>query len=184
MSSTTRTEKKWLLPAQAANLLNVHQETVRRYSANGLIKCKRTSGNHRRYLESDVNQLAAEQKQGRSASCKEELSSSSVNSSQLSKEDVFKFLSAFSLFLDSGMKITDSLLMAAEMSDHQQLINDINDIIESVVDGYSLTKTLYNINRFPQPVISAIGVGYQSGMLSETINKMADFYREDLQLRQ
>lgn len=54
-----------LTPSQAASVLAMHPETLRRWEENGRIKSQRTPGGHRRYLESDVLKLKAEIESGK-----------------------------------------------------------------------------------------------------------------------
>ena len=44
----------WLTLTQAARLLGVHSITLRRWADSGEIRCLRTPGGHRRFLEEDL----------------------------------------------------------------------------------------------------------------------------------
>jgi excisionase family DNA binding protein len=50
-------EKRYLTPGTAAQILNIHRETLRRYDQAGLIVSQRTKGGHRRYPEDHIFQL-------------------------------------------------------------------------------------------------------------------------------
>jgi excisionase family DNA binding protein len=58
--------KTWLTLAQAAQQLDIHPTTLRRWADNGDIPVMRTPGGHRRFATADVAQLA-EREYGRSA---------------------------------------------------------------------------------------------------------------------
>jgi excisionase family DNA binding protein len=58
--------KTWLTLAQAAQQLDIHPTTLRRWADNGDIPVMRTPGGHRRFATVDVAQLA-EREYGRSA---------------------------------------------------------------------------------------------------------------------
>jgi hypothetical protein len=57
-------ENQYLAISNAAALLHVHPETLRRYEAKGFIKSQKTVGGHRRYLENDVLILKEDINQG------------------------------------------------------------------------------------------------------------------------
>lgn len=46
---------RWLTLAEAARFLGVHPSTLRRWSDDGAIRCMRTPGGHRRFLEQDLH---------------------------------------------------------------------------------------------------------------------------------
>lgn len=49
----------FLTPKQAAEILDIHPETLRRWEQDGKINSTKTNGGHRRYLETDVLELKA-----------------------------------------------------------------------------------------------------------------------------
>ena len=49
--------KKYYTIKQAAELLGVSDDTLRRWEAEGKIKPVRTKGNHRRYADDDLNRI-------------------------------------------------------------------------------------------------------------------------------
>ncbi len=52
------TPKTWLSLAQAAQQLDIHPTTLRRWADNGDVPVIRTPGGHRRFAAADINQLA------------------------------------------------------------------------------------------------------------------------------
>lgn len=50
--------KTWLSLAQAAQQLDIHPTTLRRWADNGDVPVIRTPGGHRRFAATDINQLA------------------------------------------------------------------------------------------------------------------------------
>lgn len=171
MNSTTET---WLLPAQAANLLNVHPETVRRYAADGLIEFRRTAGRHRRYLESDIQRLIDDKYTGRVTVLKR-----ASNEDYFSKETLFKFVSAMSTLLDAGMLGSEALPLAIQMSDDPELIK-ISDKLCAQVNHQYLSDILAADQRFPETVIKIFKLGEESGCLAELLKKLTNFYHEEL----
>jgi excisionase family DNA binding protein len=59
--------KEWLPLSKAAETLNVHPTTLRRWADNGDIPCMLTPGGHRRFAASDLAAFAEERRQGGSA---------------------------------------------------------------------------------------------------------------------
>ena len=52
------TPKTWLTLAQAAQQLDIHPTTLRRWADNGDVPVMRTPGGHRRFAATDISQLA------------------------------------------------------------------------------------------------------------------------------
>lgn len=48
------TSPNWLTLSQAADTLGIHATTLRRWADEGIIRCFRTPGGHRRFLEEDL----------------------------------------------------------------------------------------------------------------------------------
>jgi excisionase family DNA binding protein len=66
MRQTPREETRWLTLGEAAGRLNVHRTTLRRWADEGQIPFMLTPGGHRRFAESDVDQLASRRRPARS----------------------------------------------------------------------------------------------------------------------
>lgn len=58
--------EEWLPLSKAAERLNVHPTTLRRWADNGDIPCMLTPGGHRRFATSDLQQFADERRSGSS----------------------------------------------------------------------------------------------------------------------
>lgn len=54
------TDEQFLTTGEAAALLGVHIDTIRRWERDGYLSCVRTPGNHRKFRRSDVEKLMAE----------------------------------------------------------------------------------------------------------------------------
>lgn len=50
-----QTSPQWLTLSQAARILGVHPTTLRRWTNEGVIRCLRTPGGHRRFLQRDID---------------------------------------------------------------------------------------------------------------------------------
>lgn len=58
MTTTTKAGEEWLSLGKAADCLNVHAATLRRWADNGDIPCLLTPGGHRRFALSDIVRFA------------------------------------------------------------------------------------------------------------------------------
>lgn len=56
-------EEKYLRPEEVSKILKVTTKTLENWSNQGILKCVRTKGNHRRYLMSDVISITPGKKQ-------------------------------------------------------------------------------------------------------------------------
>ena len=56
-------EEKYLRPEEVSKILQVTTKTLENWSNQGILKCVRTKGNHRRYLMSDVISITPGKKQ-------------------------------------------------------------------------------------------------------------------------
>jgi excisionase family DNA binding protein len=59
MHRADKEETRWLTLGQAADRLNVHRTTLRRWADEGQVPFMLTPGGHRRFAASDVDQLAS-----------------------------------------------------------------------------------------------------------------------------
>ena len=59
MGTTEREDTRWLTLGEAADRLNVHRTTLRRWADEGQIPFMLTPGGHRRFAASDVDQLSS-----------------------------------------------------------------------------------------------------------------------------
>lgn len=62
--SSPSNQPRWLTLSEAAELLGVHPSTVRRWADNGDLRCMRTPGGHRRFLEEDLRQFLCLRQEG------------------------------------------------------------------------------------------------------------------------
>lgn len=61
-ASTNSKQPHWLTLGEAAQFLGVHPSTVRRWTDSGDLRCIRTPGGHRRFLEGDLHQFVSSHK--------------------------------------------------------------------------------------------------------------------------
>ena len=55
--------EKYLRPEEVSKILQVSTRSLENWNNQGVLKCIRTKGNHRRYLMSDVIAMSAKERQ-------------------------------------------------------------------------------------------------------------------------
>ena len=55
--------EKYLRPEEVSKILQVTTRSLENWNNQGILKCIRTKGNHRRYLMSDVIAMSAKERQ-------------------------------------------------------------------------------------------------------------------------
>ena len=56
----------------------------------------------------------------------------------------------------------------------------LNDVAERISEGKNMAEPLAETKVFPPMVVQMIGVGEQTGALDQMLNKIADFYEEEV----
>lgn len=55
--------EKYLRPEEVSKILQISTRSLENWNNQGILKCIRTKGNHRRYLMSDVIAMSAKERQ-------------------------------------------------------------------------------------------------------------------------
>lgn len=82
--------------------------------------------------------------------------------------------------LEAGMPIVESMHSISAIMDNRVYSNAILQISDEVVNGYQLSSSMRTTELFPNMVIQMIAVGENSGTLSTMLNKVADYYEEEV----
>ena len=93
-----------------------------------------------------------------------------------------RFTRTLGTLVSSGVPILQSLSIVKETSGNAVIAKAVEGIHESVKEGESITTPLAAAKGgvFPPMVTQMIGVGEKTGGLSEMLNKIADFYDEEV----
>jgi len=96
------------------------------------------------------------------------------------KSSVARFTRTLSTLLSSGVSILDALEITAKTAGNLVVANAINKSVIAIAEGDTITGPLKATKVFPPMVTQMIGVGEKTGGLDEMLNKIADFYDEEV----
>lgn len=96
------------------------------------------------------------------------------------KSSVARFSRTLSTLLSSGVSILEALEITAKTAGNLVVANAINKSVLAIAEGDTITGPLKSTGVFPPMVIQMIGVGEKTGGLDEMLNKIADFYDEEV----
>lgn len=93
---------------------------------------------------------------------------------------IARFTRTLSTTLEAGMPIVESLKSMPEMMGNKIYGEAIERIREEVTKGNQLSAVMAQTKLFPNMVIQMISVGEVSGSLPTMLNKVADYYEEEV----
>lgn len=98
----------------------------------------------------------------------------------IQKVAVAKFTRTLGTLVSSGVPIIDGLQITARTAGNKVVEDAVLSIISSVKEGQTIADPLSKQNIFPPMVVQMIEVGENSGALDLMLNKIADFYDEEV----
>ncbi len=98
----------------------------------------------------------------------------------IQKVSVAKFTRTMGTLLSSGVPIIEALDITARTAGNMIVENAILGIIESIKEGQTMTAPLSREKIFPPMVVSMIDIGEASGSLDIMLEKIADFYDDEV----
>ena len=98
----------------------------------------------------------------------------------LRKIAVARFCRTLGTLLSSGVAILESLDITARTAGNAVLEEAILMVRKEVEEGKSLADPLSRTEQFPPMVCQMIGVGEQTGAMDTMLNKIADFYEDEV----
>lgn len=96
------------------------------------------------------------------------------------KAAVARFTRTLSTLLSSGVPILDSLYITGKTAGNKVIEKVILDARQSISEGRTLTEPLIESHVFPPMVCQMINVGETTGALDSMLNKIADFYDDEV----
>ncbi|TFC88022.1 type II secretion system F family protein [Cryobacterium sinapicolor] len=94
---------------------------------------------------------------------------------------VARFARNFSNMIGAGVPILQALKIVGETSGNWVIENALTEVAESVRQGHSISAPLLNQPVFPPMVTQMIAVGEDAGSLEVMLDKIADFYDDEVQ---
>ena len=93
---------------------------------------------------------------------------------------VARFTRTLGTLLSSGVPILDALDVVAASAGNVIVERAIRHSAEKIREGRTMAEPLAETGVFPPMVVQMIGVGEQTGALDQMLNKIADFYEEEV----
>jgi type IV pilus assembly protein PilC len=103
-----------------------------------------------------------------------------VFGSLLKKVAVARFTRTLGTMIGSGVPILDALEIVAKTSGNVILEEVIIDVRASIAEGQTIAEPLSETDIFPRMVVQMISVGEATGALDAMLNKIADFYDDEV----
>ncbi len=96
------------------------------------------------------------------------------------KVAVAKFSRTLGTMISSGVPILDGLDIVAKTAGNKVVENAIYKVRQSISEGKTIAEPLQQSGVFPSMVCQMITVGEQSGAIDTMLNKIADFYDDEV----
>lgn len=103
-----------------------------------------------------------------------------VAGSLIQRVAVAKFTRTLGTLISSGVPILEGLLIVARTAGNQVVENAILTTRAAVSEGKTLADPLGKAKVFPAMVVQMIAVGEATGALDNMLNKIADFYDDEV----
>ncbi len=100
----------------------------------------------------------------------------------LRKIAVARFTRTLGTLLSSGVPILDALEIVAKTAGNVIVEEAIMYSRARISEGKNMAQPLMETNVFPSMVVQMVGVGEQTGALDQMLNKIADFYEEEVDI--
>jgi type IV pilus assembly protein PilC len=93
---------------------------------------------------------------------------------------VARFTRTMGTLLASGVPILDALQIVAKTAGNVLIESALMNVADRISEGKTMVEPLSESKIFPSMVVQMIGVGEQTGALDQMLNKIADFYEEEV----
>jgi type IV pilus assembly protein PilC len=93
---------------------------------------------------------------------------------------VARFTRTLGTLLSSGVPILDALDIVAKSAGNRVVGAAINHARNKIAEGKDIASPLLETGVFPPMVVQMIGVGEQTGAMDDMLQKIADFYEEEV----
>jgi type IV pilus assembly protein PilC len=98
----------------------------------------------------------------------------------LRKSVVARFTRTFGTLLSSGVPILDAMEIVAKTSGNLVIEDAVMDVRQKVSEGRDVATPLGQTKVFPPMVVQMIAVGEQTGAMDQMLQKIADFYEDEV----
>ncbi|MCI5066072.1 type II secretion system F family protein [bacterium] len=98
----------------------------------------------------------------------------------IKKVAVARFTRTLGTMISSGVPILDALAICAKTAGNKVVETDVQRCRVAISEGKSIVAPLEESIVFPPMVVSMIGVGESTGALDAMLQKIADFYEDEV----
>ena len=98
----------------------------------------------------------------------------------LRKIAVARFCRTLGTLVSSGVPIMEALEITAKTAGNAVVEDAIMETRKSIEQGKTIAEPLKETNVFPSMVVQMVAVGEQTGALETMLNKIADFYEDEV----
>jgi type IV pilus assembly protein PilC len=98
----------------------------------------------------------------------------------LKKVAVSKFTRTLGTLIGSGVPILEGLEITAKTSGNKVVEDEVYDVRQGVSEGKTIAEPLSESKVFPPMVTQMISVGESTGAIDTMLNKISDFYDEEV----
>lgn len=98
----------------------------------------------------------------------------------IKKVAVARFTRTLGTMLSSGVPVLEALDICSRTAGNKVVEKEILRARIGIAEGKRLAEPLHNSSVFPQMAVSMIGVGDETGALDAMLNKLADFYEDEV----
>jgi len=98
----------------------------------------------------------------------------------LRKIVVARFTRTLGTLLSSGVPILDALEICGKTSGNRVVMRGILHARDKIAEGHDMATPLAESKVFPGMVVQMIGVGEQTGAMDQMLQKVADFYEDEV----
>jgi len=91
-----------------------------------------------------------------------------------------KFTRTFSTLIAAGVPILSALDIVADTSGNEVVAQAVKKTRSAIKEGETIAKPLSESKVFPAMLVQMIAVGEETGALDAMLNKIADFYDEEV----
>lgn len=100
----------------------------------------------------------------------------------ITKMCVARFCRTLATLISGGVTAVEALQSAGPTAGSDLVEKAVNDAISDIEEGKSISESLDKSGLFPPMVIGMIAIGEEAGTLPELLDKVAEFYEEDVEV--
>jgi len=92
----------------------------------------------------------------------------------------YRVLSTLAIAFKAGIPLLEALTLSAKTAQNKHYTKIIHQIINSIANGMSLSKSIQQHKLLPTPMLHLLKIGEESGNLDTMLEKMSDIYAEEI----